>query len=441
MPAIKTRGDGYRDAFFARWTDHELTAVTGQPATFTRASRAPATDAAGRIYSVNAGREAFGYVTDSQGVRRGGLLTLRNRSNALQRPTELTHASWSKLNGAVVTEVDGAGVWADGRPLNRITHPGSGGGSLRVERSDGVWSASDQGFVFEFFRGTSASVVYQFVRGPTVFCQFTVNLATLAVTVAAGAPSVTVALTERGSIRVEGVVTVPSDATGQTRAWRIYPSGTGVVAGHIDSVWMGWFVAPNDRFGPPLVPAQGADGAATSSTDQVSYANFPQPAEIAARGGITVYWAGGPLGLPTANAFNLRIGEGGTANTNRVWEFATISSLYRFAFRNGLGSSSSPSFAIPAASDRVEVLMRLEYRVEGGERQFRSVAQVVVNGVAQAVSAAGYVSAEDAIANGWSGSPTLHIGARDGGNDASFNLNQALKARFGIHDLASMRAG
>jgi hypothetical protein len=153
-----------------------------------------------------------------------------------------------------------------------------------------------------------------------------------------------------------------------------------------------------------------------------------------------MYWAGVPLGLPTANAFNLRIGEGGTANTNRVWEFATISSLYRFAFRNGLGSSSSPSFAIPAASDRVEVLMWLEYRVEGGERQFRSVAQVVVNGVAQAVSAAGYVSAEDAITNGWSGSPTFQVGARDGGNDPAFNLNQALKARFGIHDLAAMRA-
>jgi hypothetical protein len=180
----------------------------------------------------------------------------------------------------------------------------------------------------------------------------------------------------------------------------------------------------------------------TRPTDQVSYANFPQPAEIAARGGITVYWAGVDLGTrDVAGAHLFRIGEGVEDSAIRgVSLFPSGSpAQYLGILRDGVSLNSLNLVPLPAFGQSAEIILRIEHRVESGVNQFR-ISMVSRYGSTTTTPTPGsWISAEPLIANGWSGSATLHIGARDGGNNPGFQLNQSFKARFGIHDIASMR--
>jgi hypothetical protein len=332
-------------------------------------------------------------------VRRGGLLTEGARTNIALHNRDLTQAAWVKTDVTAARDALGVDGLANG--ASRLTATAGNATCLQT-----VTLSSSARFMSAWIRRvTGTGVIEMTTNNGTNWdpVTFTGQYARVSI------PTRTV--------------------TNPVFGFRIVTSGDVIVVDFVQN--------ENGTFATSEI-AVGAT-AVTRPTDQVSYDNFPQPAEIAARGGITVYWAGVPLGFPSTDTYAWRVGSGTSANTNRLWELVTISGNYRPAFRNGLNDSSSPTIALPTASSRVEFLSRLEYRLDGGQNQFRSVGQIAVNGVISASVAAAWISAEDAIANGWSTAPTLHIGARDGGNGPGFQLNQAIKARFGIHDLASMR--
>jgi hypothetical protein len=200
-------------------------------------------------------------------------------------------------------------------------------------------------------------------------------------------------------------------------------------------VWQGQIEAGSFASSPiPTVAAT-----VTRPTDQVSYANFPQPAEIAARGGITLYWAGVDLGTQSvANA--------------RLWQVGHLSTLVRTlevranptgSYRLGLGSDTvilTATATAPTSGTFGEVVSQVEHRLNGGVPEFRIRIATYQGGVLLVQSAfSAWMDATSLIAGGWNTAPTLFVGDRDGGNNPGFQLNQAFKARFGIHDLASMR--
>jgi hypothetical protein len=196
----------------------------------------------------------------------------------------------------------------------------------------------------------------------------------------------------------------------------------------------------NTLFPTTYIPTVAAT--VTRPTDQVSYANFPQPAEIAARGGITVYHRFVEQGTrDTPTGMYWRVGDGvettaASTRTLRIRQGVTPAGpnilLSNGAAVIGVGRAN------PQIGDTVEQLCQVRYTAAGNT--FAVLLSQAINGVE--ASGAVFSTELDAtalIASGWETTPSLYVGARDGGNQAGFQLNQALKARFGIHDLESMR--
>jgi hypothetical protein len=181
----------------------------------------------------------------------------------------------------------------------------------------------------------------------------------------------------------------------------------------------------------------------TRATDQVSYANFPQPAEIAARGGITVYSAHVDLGTRDAASGAtwryFQVGDGAAASTNRL-----LRSVADAGASSQLGNGSTFVTAAltvnPARMSYVERLHDIEYRLNGATPEFRLRVRQWIGGTESGSTAfTGWLDATALIANGWQGSPTLYVGARDGGNNAGFALHQQLKTAFGVQTIDYMR--
>jgi hypothetical protein len=178
----------------------------------------------------------------------------------------------------------------------------------------------------------------------------------------------------------------------------------------------------------------------TRPTDQVSYANFPQPAEIAARGGITVYHRFVQQGTGQADfRRHWQIGLGLSTANSRIFLHLGNAGVGAVFLGNGIGDTAlTTNVTAGAIGSVVESATVLRYTAATDVFDVRY--EQSVNGAAVTSTAfSSTISAAALTANGWQTAPVFHVGARDGGNDPGFQLNQALKARFGIHDLAAMR--
>jgi len=360
-------------------------------------------------------------------VRRGGLLTEGTRTNLLLRSEEFEDAAWLKtaLGGTAITTVVTANAGRSPRgdmTADRVVID-KGAGTTTTDRariSQAFTGVSGTTYTISFWLWAAdpADIGKTFRASGTGFgiSQNAIVPATPTRFVFSGAATTT-SLTFL--IELRGDPTTPTSDKVDVFIW-----GAQIEAG---------------SFATSYIPTVAAT--VTRPTDQVSYADFPQPAEIAARGGITVYHRFVEQGTRSTNgAFAFRVGSGAPANTLALFDVQQSGGDYFVVFRNRLNAAVSTSLGLPAFGALVEVVARLEHRVEGGENQFRVSSQRAFDGVVTTQTPSGWISAEGAITNGWETAPNLFVGARDGGNAAGFALNQALKARFGIHDLASMRA-
>jgi len=384
--------------FSIDWTRGVATAITGQGATVTRAGNAFVTAGNGVLTPIGTNRPRLLHFVGAN----GGLLTEGARTNIALHNRDLTQAAWVKTNVTAARDALGVDGLANG--ASRLTATAGNATCLQT-----VTLGSSARFMSAWIRRVAGTGVIE----------MTTNNGTN------WDPVTFTGQYARVSIPTRTV-------TNPVFGFRIVTSGDVIVVDFVQNE-SGTFATSEIAVGATAV---------TRPTDQVSYANFPQPAEIAARGGITVYHRFVDLGSrDTSTAILCRVGSGTLANTNRVFEVVRQTTGYTPVFRTGDNTFiETTGFGLPSLGSVVESLSRLEHRVDGGVNQFRLAYLESRNGGTPVVATAtAWISAETAIANGWSTAPTLHIGARDGGNNPGFALNQALKARFGIHDLASMR--
>jgi len=141
----------------------------------------------------------------------------------------------------------------------------------------------------------------------------------------------------------------------------------------------------------------------------------------------------------TATGRYYQVGDGAAASTNRLLRAVGDSALLSAQLGNGTAFVTSGTLSPGAIGALVEIVVRVRYTSSGNT--FAVQIERSINGAAPSINAfSTELDATALLASGWQGAATLHVGARDGGNNPGFQLNQAFKARFGIHDLASMRA-
>jgi hypothetical protein len=334
-------------------------------------------------------------------VRRGGLLTEGARTNIALHNRDLTQAAWVKTNVTAARDALGVDGLANG--ASRLTATAGNATCLQT-----VTLGSSARFMSAWIRRiTGTGVIEMTTNNGTNWdpVTFTGQYARVSI------PTRTV--------------------TNPVFGFRIVTSGDVIVVDFVQN--------ENGTFATSEI-AVGAT-AVTRPTDQVSYDNFPQPAEIAARGGITVYHRCVDLGTSaTAEGMFWQVGQGGLTNTVRTLSIRQSSGQFFVVIRNGTTGVSSGR-AIPASQGLIETVCQLEHRLNGGVDEFRVVLRSSYAGGPETIStASSWIDATALVASGWTTAPTLQIGARDGGNNPGFALNQAIKARFGIHDLAAMRA-
>jgi len=376
-------------------------------------------------------------------VRRGGLLTEGARTNLALRSEEFDNAYWDKLGVAATAN---ASTSPQGNlTADRLAETISTGGH-RI-RSGNVSLTQNVSYTASIFARASernflaiGHTNFANWSGGSPIAYFNLSNGTVG-TVGTGATARIEAFSG-GWYRCSLTTTfVAASTTGQLD---FYVAQSDNVISYTGDGVSGLFIwgaqLEAGSFPSTYIPTVGST--VTRPTDQVSYANFPQPAEIAARGGITVYHRFVDVGsTSTLNAIPWRVGNGGFVNTLRLLEMVRQSGGYAPVFRNGDNVNVTlTGVGLPAVGTLVESLTRVEHRVELGVNQFRLLyTEARNNGTPLVATPSAWLSAETAITNGWSGAPTLHVGARDGGDNPGFALNQALKARFGIHDLATMR--
>jgi hypothetical protein len=377
------------------WTRGVATAITGQGATVTRAGNAFVAAGNGVLTPIGTNRPRLLHFV---GANRG-LLTEGARTNIALHNRDLTQAAWVKTNVTAARDALGVDGLANG--ASRLTATAGNATCLQT-----VTLGSSARFMSVWIRRvTGTGVIEMTTNNGTNWdpVTFTGQYARVSI------PTRTV--------------------TNPVFGFRIVTSGDVIVVDFVQN--------ENGTFATSEI-AVGAT-AVTRPTDQVSYANFPQPAEIAARGGITVYWAGVDLG--TREGLNTWLWQVGQSNALvRVLEVRTnpVGS-----YRAGVGSNTvarTATATAPATGTFGEVLVNVDYRLNAGNPEFRvRIATYQAGVLIQQSAYSDWLIATANVANGWNTTPTLFVGSRDGGNDPGFALNQAFKARFGIHDLASMR--
>jgi hypothetical protein len=367
-------------------------------------------------------------------VRRGGLLTEGARTNLALRSEEFDNAAWTKINATVAAN---SAIAPNGTLTADTLLDDATLGDHKVRQSISVTSGTTY-TLSAFVKAGSLSFVWLYAPTPNVGRFFNLSTGTT-LGVLGGAPSSS-SIVPLGNGWFRCAISYVAGATSaQNHDIGTSPNGTTFnYSGTGQGVFLWGAQLEAGPFPSTYIPTVAA--AVTRPTDQVSYANFPQPAEIAARGGITVYHRFVELGTRNLEgARYFQVGAGTAARFTLQTSSAPIAQIV--ALSNGTTNSFASISTQPAVFDLVECLASIETRDNAGTPEFRTAFTQSINGGPPIVATPGaWVSAVALISGGWPTAPTLHIGARDGGNNPGFALNQALKARFGLHDLAAMRA-
>jgi hypothetical protein len=348
-------------------------------------------------------------------VRRGGLLTEGARTNLLGTSDLRKFIGWDAQGGATITLTQGLTIAPSGAAYGSPV-----GEATRIQSSGGT-STSKYRATLSNQTGTRAVQVLVKNQG----------LTTVEVRAAGATPLVT------------NVITVPPGETRVLSNSQTYSAqaatfniATAAAGDSLDIVaWGPMWVA-----GPVAGLFPGID-VSSVPTDQVSYANFPQPAEIAARGGITVYHRFVEQGTRDVNGGRYwQVGAGSSFSANRILGlYVDANARPNVNLGNASATVGASLSTTHAVGSLVEVAVEVRYTA--GTNTFAVRITRSVNGATPVSSAfSSELDATGLIASDWTTAPTLSIGQRDGGNNPGFQLNQALKARFGLHDLASMRA-
>jgi hypothetical protein len=414
------------------WTRGVATAITGQGATVTRAGNAFVTAVNGVLTRIGANRPRLLHFVGAN----GGLLTEGARTNLFQRSEEFDDAAWTKVRATVAAN---SAIAPNGTLTADTLLDDATLGDHKVRQSISVTSGTTY-TLSAFVKAGSLSFVWLYAGTPNVGRFFNLSTGTT-LGVIGGAPSSS-SIVPLGNGWFRCAISYVAGATSaQNQDIGTSPNGTTLNysgTGQGVFLWGAQLEAgPNASTYTPTVAAT-----VTRPTDQVSYDNFPQPAEIAARGGITVYHRFVELGTrDTPTGMYLRVGDGvetTTASTRTLRIRQGVTPAGPSALLSNGTAVIGAGRANPQIGDTVEQLCQVRYTAAGNT--FAVLFSQAINGIE--ASGAVFSTELDAtalIASGWETTPTLYVGARDGGNQAGFQLNQAFKARFGIHDLASMR--
>jgi hypothetical protein len=420
------------------------------PIAYTRADSATRTIRGGLVEVVPASRFRTHWTTDTVGTRRGGLLVEGARTNLALRSEEFDNAYWVKT---AITASANQALSPDGALTGDKLTEDATTSVHRVVSGSITISASSTYTASAYVKITSPSRYFLLsidsafnqhatlgfdLSTETVLSGFTLGYTNVSGTIrdaGGGWYRCTVTATSAAGVTTTTLSAGLTNATTWVNAARGFPS-------YLGDGTSGFFIwgaqLELGSFASTYIPTVAST--VTRATDQVSYANFPQPAEIAARGGMTVYWAGVDLGTrDTEGARLVQVGSGGI--NSRVLEVRTFPvGSYRVAIGNG-SANTAVACPAPAAGVHREVFVEFEYRLNGSTPELRNRMSVYSGGaLAAGTSFSSWLDATALIANGWQTSPTLYVGARDGGNNPGFALHQQLKTAFGVQTIDEMRA-
>jgi hypothetical protein len=374
---------------------------------------------------------------------RGGLLTEGARTNQVFHSNTPSDASW------VVSNVTFDSSSAVGLlNIGTFTTSGTGAGArvrLGGDNAVGVDPAGQAAVAFSWvYRGRAGQFIRFGRRSAAVTTNVSVTFSADSGTITdASGTGLLASYSERLSVNLWRITVVVdySGQAAQSAGYGVSIADAGVggstITGTLD---IGARQVEFARTSSSFI-VTGAT-AVTRATDQVSYANFPQPAEIAARGGITVYHRHVEQGTrDTASGRYWQVGAGADLDTTRTLRLIQGSGLTntQLGLGNGVDTGIIRELARPAIGDLVETVAQIEY--VSASTAFRLNLIRSINGAAPvAVGVSGTIAGAGLISSGWATAATLHIGSSDGGNNPGFQLNQVIAARFGINDLATMRA-
>jgi hypothetical protein len=378
------------------WTRGVATAITGQGATVTRSGNAFVTAGNGVLTPIGTNRPRLLHFVGAN----GGLLTEASQTNLLSQSINYADAAWTKFGG---TTVDANFAVA---PDGKMT-------ATRVN-----FSASGDDILFQLFAPVTGTHQHSFW-------------------IKADAP-----MSLRFRYLNDGSGSAPPGLNVTTQWQRITESivgtGTGLelvgIQNNSDAVARSFYLWNHqvEAGNFPSTDIISGASATTRPVDEVSYANQPQPAQIVQRGGITFYHRFVELGQ--INDIYFQLGDG-TARRLLLYRDGTSLSAGLVGAAGFFASTRTSAVSHSATIEAVvqvepvtntTIRVRLGSSTDGGTFAFGSFSSAM--------------DATDLIADGWGTTPTLYVGARNGGNDATIILSQSLKSRFGLHGIDTMRA-
>lgn len=396
-----------------------LVGVTGEAVATIATS--PATVQAGNrlLHAVQAARVARAFTGESVGV-----LTELSVPNEFLHSNDFGNAYWTKAGGTISTD---ARMAPDGTQTADVLVEEAASSSRSITRSFGVTSGQPytvsfdlealshpQALIFVAGTGFSFGRYFDLVQGTILGIEANAPLHSQIERTATGWQCSITYVPTSSSATVNQIYS--ANAAGQI-------TFTGVGATQALALWGAQFVAAP-------TPTSRIETVGSVVTRNVRYhsAPFPlSPAQIAAAGGCTVVHEGVQRdGGRFVNSRRWQVGEvsGAGRSMGVVSTALTHPALYVF---NGSLDTTVATTTTAAMGQRYTHAAKVAHRKNAGLDQFRTRLVQFIDGVESGSSPwSAWFDATPMVANGWTASQTIWIGAREGGASAGATAHRRL---------------
>ena len=399
-------------------SEQSLNAITGQAATFTRASTKAALDANGVVRTIAHSLPAFQWSTDPvTGLMRPGVLMEDTRTSLTTFPEDFTNAAWTKAGYTVVANSVAGPNYAV--TADTVVETATNAEHFVEQSTTGVADNTTLAWSVYVKAGRS-EVKLSFVKKDNVTVIGAVfNLATGAVTSTDGGITTRIRAGVNGWYRITVIGSVGAGATQPRGRLQTLLAGAAVYLG---DVGFGLYVVGGQIEVGAFESSYNA-AAAVRNADVLSFAfnALPQALTLYIRG---INRGSAQLNGGVDNPYYLLIGT--APNYLILYEGVGVPKV---SFVNGTTVTATSAGANPAMGDTVELLATV------------SAAGVVDIGQSlNGATATGSTGASTGLAfpSAWSGL-TINLGSGDVGK--AFFEFQSAKVAAGVQTLATMRQG